>query len=259
MSVKAVISDDETLVRKSVRRFLKGHDVSIIEECEDAATTASAIRRHRPEILFLDMEMPNGVGLSALADLDESNMPVTVIITAHERFAVQAYGLNVVDYILKPFGKERFDKGVERALKRISTTASPERTGAMPVASKVDDLLDQLHRQQQQKGHIPIATRSGSIVLVRPSEIECVEAEESSILIHCRTRTYELRETLSGLHKRLNPSVFLRIHRSTLVNVNYIREIRPWCNGYHVVVLTSGRELRMSRYQSEAVERLLGY
>jgi two-component system, LytTR family, response regulator len=259
MSVRAIIADDEPLARQSVRRFLRGHDVSVVEECRDGGTTIAAIRRHAPDLLFLDMEMPDAKGLSALAALGEKNIPVSIVITAHTHYAVEAYDINIADYILKPFGKERFEKALARALSRLSDVSpaasnSPEVSSAVDI--RVDELLEQLRNLQQSR--IPIPIKSGSIVLIKPSDVECVEAEENSLVIRCGTRIYEIRETLSRFHKRLNPSVFYRIHRSTVVNINHIREIRPWFHGYHIVILNSGRELRMSRYQSESVDRLIG-
>lgn len=258
MSLKIVIADDEPLVRRSVRRFLAGRNVTIVEECGSGAETLAALHRHGPDLLFLDIEMPDANGLASLARFGQQKLPATIIITAYERYAVEAYDLNVADYILKPFGKERFDRGFARGLSRISAPALSSFPGnSLPVSGQVDRLLELCETQQAKPQPIPIPTRFGGVVLIRPEEIEYVEAEENSLVIHCRERTYELRETLSGLHKRLGFSIFARIHRSTLVNVNCVREIHPWCNGHHVVTLTNGRHLRMSRYQSQSVERLL--
>lgn len=258
MNVKVLIADDEPLVRRSVRRFLEGRKVSIVEECSNGASTVAAIGYHQPDLLFLDMEMPDISGLSALARVGVGDMPVTIIITAYERYAVQAYELDVVDYILKPFGKERFDKGLVRGLSRISPCVLPASASTvLPLSQQVEQLLELCNSQQSKQEAIAIPTRFGGVVLIRPNEIEYVEAEENSLVVHCSNRTFELRDTLSGLHKRLGPSTFARIHRSTLVNVNYVREVQPWCNGHHIVILTNGRHLRMSRYQSQSVERLL--
>jgi two-component system LytT family response regulator len=257
MNLRAIIADDEPLVRTSVRRFLRGHNVEVLEECSDGKATIAALRSHRPDLLFLDMEMPLAKGMEVMAEIGEKNMPATIILTAHENYAVESYDFNVADYILKPFGKKRFERGLSRALHRIATSSSVVKAQHSPPASgQMDTLLGQLPKQPSYVSHIPVPNKYGRIMLLKVREIEWIEAEDNLLLIHCAGKIYELRETLSGLHGRLNPRIFYRIHRSTLVNVQYIREILPWRNGHHVVVLNSGHELRMSRYQRESVERL---
>jgi two-component system LytT family response regulator len=252
MSFTVIIADDESLVRKSVRRFLRDYDAEVLEECSDGAATLAALRARKPDILFLDMEMPGLKGMQVMERIGENNLPTTIVLTAHENYALQAYDFNVADYILKPFGRERFERGLARAISRTHIVSSH---AAAPGASPTAGLFDQARRRDYPE-HIPVPGRHGRISLIRSSEIEWVEAEENILMIHAGDRVYELRETLSDFQARLNPDSFCRIHRSTVVNVHFIREVHPWRNGHHVVVLKSGHELRMSRYQHESVERL---
>jgi len=254
MSITAIIADDEPLVRRSVRRFLKEYDINVLEECGDGAATIAALRARKPDILFLDMEMPLAKGMQVMAEIGEQNMPTTIILTAHKDYALGAFDFNVADYILKPFGKDRFARGLSRAMIRNSGAA---RTSASAAAGGQEaPNAGPMPTRRSFPEHIPIPGRYGRISLVKTRDIEWVEAEENLLMIHCGARLYELRETMSAFQARLDPGVFCRIHRSTLVNVCYIQEIRPWCNGHHVVVLQSGLQLRMSRYQRESVERL---
>ncbi len=253
MSFTVIIADDESLVRKSVRRFLRDYDAEVLEECSDGAATLAALRARKPDILFLDMEMPGLKGMQVMERIGENNLPTTIVLTAHENYALQAYDFNVADYILKPFGRERFERGLARAIIRKQVTPSH---AAVPGASAAAGPLDRVRIRRNYPEHIPVPGRHGRISLIRSSEIEWVEAEENILMIHAGDRVYELRETLSDFQARLNPNSFCRIHRSTVVNVRFIHEVHPWCNGHHVLVLKSGHELRMSRYQRESVERL---
>lgn len=253
MSFTVIIADDESLVRRSVRRFLRGYDAEVLEECSDGAATLAALRVHKPDILFLDMEMPGLKGMQVMERIGEINLPTTIVLTAHENYALQTYDFNVADYILKPFGRDRFERGLTRAISRTRAASSHV---AAPGASPVAGPLEQVRIRRGYPEHIPVPGRHGRISLIRSNEIEWVEAEENILMIHASDRVHELRETLSDFQARLDPDFFCRIHRSTVVNVRFIHEIHPWCNGHHVVVLKSGHELRMSRYQRESVERL---
>jgi len=254
MNLTVIIADDEPLVRKSVRRFLMDYDVEVLEECGDGASTLAALRAKRPDILFLDMEMPIAKGMELLAQIGEKDLPATIILTAHEHYALGAFDFNVADYILKPFGKERFERGLARAMSRRVNADNVSSTEQHDQTAKA---LERIKKRSYPE-HIPVPGRNGRIHLVKTKEIEWVDADENLLMIHSGMRVYELRDTLSSFLQRLDPAVFCRIHRSTVVNVHYIQEIRPWCNGHHIVVLQDGRELRMSRYQRESVERLTG-
>lgn len=216
VSYMAIIADDEPLARKSVRRFLKDYDVEIVEECGDGAETLAALKARNVDLLFLDMDRPALKGLEILADLGEHGMPTTIVLTAHEHFAVQAYDYAVVDYILKPFGKERFERGLVRAMMRIGDAG---RTTPPGIEMNAMELLDRARRQKKYPEYIPIPSRHGRISIVRTREIEWVEAEENLLLIHCGSVVHELRETLSNFQERLDPRMFYRVHRSTVVNV----------------------------------------
>lgn len=254
MSLRVVIADDERLVRKSICHYLAAHDVEVLEECSDGVSAQRAIRAHAPDLVYLDMEMPEMTGMEVIEALGEKQIPATIIVTAHAEFAVRAYDFNVVDYLLKPFGRERFEKALARAQQRIAGTSGAETS---PRTPQIEKLIENLLQRQQYADHISIP-RGGRVVLMEVSRIQWIQADGNLLRLHCGGETHELRNTLSALQKQLDPKSFIRIHRSTMVNIRYIREIQPWFNGHHIVVLKSGEQLRMSRYQQEGVQRLIG-
>lgn len=249
MSMRVVIVDDEHLVRKSVRRFLENHNAEVVAECGDGRLAIETIQALAPDIVLLDMQMPEMNGMSVLEEIGEARMPATIVLTAHDNYAVQAFEYRVADYVLKPFGRERFDKAYTRALDWATTRKN---THTEPPAGED-------HTANQYLERVAVPTRNGRISLVETSQIHWIEADGNFIHIHTADRVFELRETLAALARKLDPGMFLRIHRSRIVNVRHIKEVLPWNNGYHIVQLTSGNTLRASRYQRESMKRLLGF
>jgi len=249
--VRVLIADDEPLVRRSVRRFLKPYDAEVVCECGDGRACVQAIEELQPELVFLDLQMPVLDGRAVIAQAGE-RMPPTIILTAHNDYAVEAYDANVIDYVLKPFGQERFARAMERALKRIGPPAAQ-----LALEQKLDALVDQLRQPKPWQERLAVPIGDGRLTFIEAREIEWVEAHGNQLIVHCGPKQYEFRETLSGFQKRLDPSVFLRIHRSTLVNVNAVLEVQTWFKGHHIVILRSGKELRMSRHQGASLEQLV--
>jgi len=252
MTLRVIIVDDESPARRSVRRFLKKHEADIVEECSDGRSAVAAIRKKAPDLVFLDMQMPEMNGLEVIAAIGEAQMPTTIILTAYDRYAVQAFNLNVADYLLKPFGQERFDKSLERVKKKMCSNSRD-----IFPSTEIVELLDQFRREREFVERLPVSS-NGRILLIDVQLIDWIEAEGNTTNLYVGSQRYELRETLSALQKKLDSKHFLRIHRSTIVNIRRIREIQPWFNGYHLVVIEGGKQLRMSRYQQDSLQRLLG-
>jgi two-component system LytT family response regulator len=246
--IRALIIDDEPHARRSIRRFLKNDaTIEVIGECADGETAIQLIRSNNPDLVFLDIQMPEMTGFDVIRSLG-TKMPVTVFVTAYDQYAVRAFDANAIDYLLKPFDKERFQRAVLRARERIAGRAG------------VDDirrLLASLEPVQPSPLEQLSVVHNGRIFLVSLADIDWIKACGNYAVLHVGDRQYEIRETLTNLEERLSRRQFLRIHRSTMVNVNRIREIRPWFHGHHLVVLKNGVELRMSRYQRDAA-KLLG-
>jgi two-component system, LytTR family, response regulator len=253
MKIRTIIVDDEPLVRSSIHRALRhDEDIDVVRECGDGVSALDAIGREQPDLIFLDMHMPGLTGLEILNGLESVKIPVTIFVTAHKDYAIEAFDANAVDYILKPFGSERVERAIARAKVRLSSSVDENYT------SRLLQTLADVQKQQQYQERIAVPV-SGRILLVETKDIDWIEAERNCVRLHMGKLVYELRNTLSGLESRLNPKQFIRIHRSTMVNIARVKEIHPWFHGHHKVILHDGKELRMSRYQSESTKLLLGY
>lgn len=250
MMIRALIVDDEPLARRAIARFLsKDSDVKVIDECGDGESAVETIRRQQPDLVFLDIQMPEMDGFEVLHEVGAERMPVTVFVTAYDQFALRAFDANAVDYLLKPLEKRRFERALARAKSRV--TGKHTHDELRRLISSIQRLASA--RQYVDRLAIPA---DGRIFFVPAKEIDWIEAEGNYLRIHAGNRKHVLRQTLTELEKCLNPSEFLRIHRSTIVNVRRIKEIQAWFHGYHRVLLEDGTELRMSRYQQEIAKKL---
>lgn len=177
-------------------------------------------------------------------------MPATIFVTAYDKYAMRAFDASAVDYLLKPFLPDRFSRALTRARDRWQNRQDKD------AAKRLFALLDNRYPSDYVQ-RLAVAS-GGRIVFVAVEEIDWIGAEDNYARLHAGRRVYEVRETLQALMEKLDPREFIRVHRSTIVNVRRIREVQPWFQGSHIIVLQSGEELRMSRYQKDAVDRLLG-
>jgi two-component system, LytTR family, response regulator len=250
MSIRALVVDDEPLARRAIRRLLgKNSGVDIVGECEDGESAVRAIREKKPDLVFLDVQMPEMDGFHVLSEIGADAMPVTIFVTAHDRYALRAFDANAIDYLLKPFGKDRFERALARAKQQID--GKVDRNELRKAISR----LEQLAAATEHPDRLAVP-RNGRITFVATKDIDWIEAEGNYVRLHVGDREHELRETLTELEKKLSSSSFFRIHRSIIVNIHSIREIQPWFHGYHRVLLANGTELRMSRYQREIARKL---
>jgi two-component system, LytTR family, response regulator len=250
MKIRALIVDDEPLGRRGVLRFLKNDpDVEIVAQCGDGQSAVGAILGSNPDLVFLDIQMPEMDGFEVVRRVGPQKMPVTVFVTAYDRYAVRAFDANAIDYLLKPVGQARFERALARAKERIAESSKED------VAERIVATLEQIKRRDEYLDRLPVS-ENGRILFLKTKEIDWVEANGNYVRVHIGARTHEIRETLNSLERKLDPRDFLRIHRSTIVNMHFIKEIQPWFHGYHLVLLQNGQELRMSRYQNEIAKRL---
>jgi len=251
VTITALVVDDEPIARHAIVRLLRDDaDIELVGECGDGATAVAAIRRQSPELVFLDIQMPAMSGIDVVATIGAARMPATVFVTAYEQHAVRAFEVNAVDYLVKPFSRDRFQLTLQRAKARLSNAGDAART-----ATQVLLALDQLKHRDDFAERIPVRVDE-HVVLVAVDDIVWIKANRNTAQLHVANRTYELRETMASLAARLNPRHFARVHRSAIVNVRRVKAIHPWFHGHHVVVMDTGQELRMSRYQHEAFMRL---
>jgi two-component system, LytTR family, response regulator len=249
--IRAIIVDDEPLAREGVRLHLDGStDIEVVGEAGSGEEAVALIETMRPDLMFLDVQMPGVDGFGVLEAIGPALMPVTIFTTAYDEFAVRAFDAHAVDYILKPYDADRFQKALERAR---GTVRSRRR-------SRIDDnlgaLLDELRSRSQFIERLVVRS-GGRIVMLRISEIDWIEAASNYVKLHAGGRDYLLRETMTALESKLHPNDFVRIHRSTIVRVDRIRELEPLFQGDYIVILEDGTRLTSSRGYRERLQELL--
>jgi len=248
--VKTVIVDDEPLARRRLRRLLREQPaVEVVAECGDGLSAVEAVRIHQPELLFLDIEMPELGGFEVLERLTGDHVPAVVFVTAYNEHAVRAFEVNAMDYLLKPFHEERFRQCLARVRSRIPS-AAPE--GELQgLRSVLADL------KAAQSGRLVV--RNGPrTTLLRISEIDWVEAEGNYLVVHAGPDRHILRSALADLATKLPAAQFARIHRSTVVNLERIKEVESVAQGEYIVVLRDGTRLPSGRSYRASLEALLG-
>lgn len=235
--VRALIVDDEALARERVRTLLR--DVPGFEavgECSGGREAVERILAERPDLVFLDVQMPDLNGFEVLEAVASEWLPAVIFVTAYDEYAIKAFDVHAVDYLLKPLEPERFQKALSRVTK-----------GGPPLLALLDDRpIDRL----------VIRTRS-KVSFLKPSEIDWVEADGKHAVLHAGPATHVVRHTLTRLEQRLAPHGFVRVHRSAIVNVERIKELEPWFHGEYVVILKDGTKLTSSAAHSQALHRII--
>ena len=242
--LRVVLVDDEPLARKTLRLLAKRDpDVTIVAECRNGDEALSAIAEEKPDVVFLDVQMPGLDGFDVLELLGES-APAIVFVTAYDQYALRAFEVHAIDYLLKPFTDERFEKALSRVKELLRTRglAGDRRKTAKLTAS---------HRAAVQRFMVRAA---GRVVFLKAAEIDWIEAADYYARFHVGPSSYLIRESMNDLEAALDPDAFVRIHRSVIVNLDRIREMRPVFRGELVVVLRDGTELRMSKSRREELE-----
>jgi two-component system LytT family response regulator len=253
MSITVLVVDDEPIARRAIVRLLaEDPELELLGECGDGVSAVQAIRDRSPDLVFLDIQMPAITGLDVLATIGAERMPATVFVTAYEQYAVKAFEANAVDYLVKPFSRERFAATLQRVRQRL---AQPAGSSAQATA-QILQALDALRQREAYLQRIPVRVDE-HVVLIDVDDIIWVKAARNIVEIHLASGMHEHRGTMAALAARLDPRHFARVHRSAIVNIRRVKAIHPWFNGHHVVTLDTGQQLRMSRYQNEAFLKLV--
>jgi two-component system LytT family response regulator len=252
MKIRTLIVDDESIARDRVKRFLGAEpDIEIVGECGNGAEAVTAIQTLAPDLVFLDVQMPEMNGFEVLKTVGAENIPAVVFATAYDQFAIRAFEVHALDYLLKPFNKDRFRRAVRHAREKIRHSR----------AGRVDDkLLALLQNIQDGQKYIErlVVKSSGRVYFLKTDEIDWVEASGNYVSLHAGRETHLLRDTMNNLEGKLDPNAFLRIHRSRLINIDRIKELHPLFNGDYTVVLRDGTELTMSRTYRDRLLKLVG-
>jgi two-component system LytT family response regulator len=249
---RVLIADDEPLARERLRTLLHEEPgMEIIGEAADGTSAAESIVALHPDIVFLDVQMPGADGFDVIDAVGPDKMPFVVFVTAFDRYALRAFDVHALDYLLKPFDRDRFRQAVARARQQMA------RNNGGDVERRLVAIMDDL-RPAKQKTDRFVVKSGGRIFFVRTLEIDWIEAAGNYVKLHVGNDSHLIRETMNAVEQRLSPDAFVRIHRCHIVNIEQVRELQPWFNGEYVVILRNGTKLTLSRGYREHLQERLG-
>jgi two-component system LytT family response regulator len=253
MTIRCLVVDDEPLSRERVAAVLGDlADAEVVGLCANGAEALEAVDRLQPDVLLLDIQMPELDGFGILAALPPASRPQVIFITGHDQYAVRAFEVHAQDYLLKPYDRDRLVSAFNRVAARLR-----EGTGRDAQVQRLQALVDDIERRRNRRTRIGIPV-DGAVRLVPVGEIDWIESADNHVVVHVGGQSHALRQTLQALEAELHPAEFVRVHRRAIINIARIREIRPWGNGEYLIVLRSGGEVRTSRSHRARVEALLG-
>jgi two-component system, LytTR family, response regulator len=240
MKIRALIADDEPLAREWVRSAVADDpDLDVIAEAGDGFEAAEAIRRLKPDLVFLDVQMPGLDGFGVLEALSPEEIPAVVFVTAFDQYAVRAFETQAVDYLMKPFSRERVEEAVRRVRELVKGRSLED------FRESIAKIVEKVRRDRSYPEWV-LLKAEGKNVFVKVRDIDWIESSRNNVRIHVGPTLYLLHETTTAIASRLDPKRFLRIHRSAIVNIERIRELHPWFNGDYAVILRDGTQLTLS-------------
>jgi two-component system LytT family response regulator len=247
--INILIVDDEQPARRKIRSYLNEEEgIGWVLEAGNGVEAVQLIGEKRPDIVFLDIQMPGMTGFEVIEAVGVEDMPAVIFVTAYDQYAVDAFEVQALDYLLKPYDQERFAKSFNRVKRTLETARlRPDEEGSTDAVGR---LLEEINKG---KGYLKrIMVKKGSrYFFVKVGDILYISAEEKYVKLHTVEDTYLIRETMARMEARLDPGVFVRIHRSHIVNIEFIREIQPWSHGDYIVFLENGAKLNLSRRFSD--------
>ena len=250
MKLTVLLVDDEPLAREGLRMLLANDaDIAGIQDAKNGPEAVEAIRDFRPDLVFLDVQMPEMDGFRVVQEIGPADMPAVVFVTAHDQYAIQAFEINAIDYLLKPVTEERFQKALQRSKARLSARPGDESN------RQILSLLETIASPKRTLKRLAVRT-AGKTVLVDVVDIDWIEAAENYVQLHTGHASHLLHVTMNALEKSLDPDVFLRIHRSVIVNVTCIKELQPVMHSEYTITLTSGVRLQSGRMYAGRLKAL---
>jgi two-component system LytT family response regulator len=249
--IRTLIVDDEPLARERLAGLLSNEpDIELVAQCRDGEEAVTAIVDHEPDLVFLDVQMPQMNGFEVIEAVGGERMPLVIFVTAYDQHALRAFQVRALDYLLKPFDRERFNEALQRARHQI------ERDESGDLGRRLLALVKDLRRDQPRTDRLVVKS-GGRLFFLRADEIDWVEAAGNYVRLHVGSTSHLLRETMNAIEGRLDPEKFFRIHRSRIVNMERIQELQPWLNGEYAVLLRTGTRLTLSRgYREKLQDRL---
>jgi two-component system LytT family response regulator len=247
-----LVVDDESLARERVLSLLQQEaDVEVVGECSDGGQAVTAIQEQSPDLVFLDVQMPGCDGFEVLKNISPDRMPTVVFITAYDEYALRAFEVHALDYLLKPFGKDRFQQTLRHAREAL------EGRRAGDLGRRLLALVHDIKPEPQRVERLVVKS-GGRVFFLRTDEIDWIEAAGNYVRLHLGQESHLFRETMNRMETRLDDRRFARIHRSRIVNTERIKELQPWFNGDHVVILRDGTRLTLSRGYKDKLQQRFG-
>lgn len=251
--IRAIIVDDEPLAREKVQLFSSSvPDLEIVDVCANGIEAIASVKKKSPDLIFLDIQMPEMSGFEVVEKINTKNLPGIIFVTAYDEFALRAFELHALDYLLKPFNRDRFLSAVDHARETLRSSEQSEIT-----AEQIRTMVSTLHKKENPLDRIIVKT-NGRIIFLKLSDIDWIEAAGNYVKVHVGTETHLIRETMNKLEAGLHKETFVRIHRSTIINIDKVKELQTWFNGEYKVILTSNAQLILSRGYRDSLDRIIG-
>jgi len=250
--IRVCIIDDELIACRRIQRLLKDDaEIDIVKICNDGEEAVESIQQFHPDLIFLDVQMPGMDGFEVLTSLNPESMPHVIFVTAFDRYAIKAFEVHALDYLLKPFDRKRFEQAVERSKSQIQQ--SQERSNNSELVA----LLKEMKNQSQHLERLVVKSQ-GRVFFLKTDEIDWIEAQGKHVSIHVGKETHLVREAMNNLEIELDPKKFARIHKSTIVNIDRIKQLQPLVHGDFRVILRDSTVLTISRRYRQKIDELLG-
>ena len=248
--INPLIVDDEPLARDRIKRFLRDEEgIRLIGECKNGVEAIESIGREKPDLVFLDIQMPEKNGFDVIKSLDAKDLPTIIFVTAYDQYALHAFEVHALDYLLKPFNRERIKRAVARAREHLDH----KRMGN--IDERLNALIADIRGERKYLDRL-VVKAVGRVFFLKTDEIDWIEAAGNYVKLHVGREAHMIRETMNGIESKLDPAKFLRIHRSTVVNIDRIKELHPMFSGDYAVILRNGTELALSRNYRERFTEL---
>jgi two-component system LytT family response regulator len=247
--IRALIVDDESLARDALREILEEDAAfQLLKDCKNGKEAVASIQRDKPDVVFLDVRMPVLDGFGVVEKIGVENMPLTIFVTAYDQFAIKAFESHALDYVLKPFDEDRFRKTIERMKRQLQMGSYAD------LETRLRSVLNVARPKYQDR--LPVRS-GGRIVFLQTSDIRWIEAAGNYLKFVTKDEAVLMRGTMASLEGQLDPERFIRIHRSTIVNVSHVKELRPWYTGEYVVIMNGGKELTLARRYRHHLKRFV--
>lgn len=251
VKLKVLIVDDQPMVREHLRRLLKNEpDIEVLGMCDSGSAAIEAIRKELPDVVFLDVQMPGMTGFDVLAQLkDEKKLPAIVFVTGLDDFAVKAFEVHALDYLVKPVDPERLRQSISRARAQLSNSQSGQ------VTEQLSSLMADLKKTPRGAERLTVKT-DGRVLLIKTDDVSWIEAADNYVKLHVGAECHLVRDTMNAIELKLSPEKFLRINRSTIVNIDRIRELQAMFHGEYAVILRDGTRLTLTRNYRDKLGQL---